>query len=163
MALFKKATQKAARNIEANRWDLVRHRMTNGEDPIVTTSAFVVAGDRVNAHAFLTDRQLLVAAISPPFGDETKPLVVGVEIDKINRLLVSDDGILVTINPDRHGNETSNVLDLFPSPYSQKLVEGLRDSWISKTGKTPEGDWSSWVGPRASQVLRSETAWARGK
>lgn len=59
--------------------------------------------------------------------------------------------------------EVSNVLDLYPSSMSQTLVEDFRDMWVERTAKTPQGDWSCWIGANARQVSRSELAWARGK
>ena len=118
-------------------------RMATEEEPIVTTPVYVFAGGpRPGGHVFLTDKQVLIAITDQPFGSEASPFVIETSIAAITALVITEDptgadptvapgGLLVILNPDSAGNEASNVLDLYPSPISQRFLRELRDRWTN--------------------------------
>jgi hypothetical protein len=163
MPFFKKKIKRTSQNIEVGRWGLVDRLISSDETRIVTTPTYMMISPRSGGHAFLTNRQLLFAITEPPYGSESRPLDYGTAIDDITRLVITVEGWLLILYPDRFGNEGSAVLDLYPSPFSQELVSQLRDLWVEKTGRAPEGDWAPWIGPEAPRVSRSARAWVRGK
>lgn len=163
MGLLSKLFGGAKENIEEKRWGWVAPRFEHGEERVGTTPTWILGGPQpVGGHVFLTTRKMYVAGTQPPFGSEDDPFVVEVRIESISRLLVSDNGILATVNPNSRGEDVSNMLDLYPSPISRQLLGELRGRWVEATGGEPEGDWSLWLAEDAPMVERSARNWAQG-
>ena len=97
--------------------------------------------------------------VSPPFGSDSRPFILDVDVQSITRLIITDVGHLVTINPDSSGNDASNMLNLYPSVDSQSLLSSLSETWKDLTRGTLEGDWSLWLGDEAPMANRSTAEW----
>lgn len=151
------------KKVEKKRWDWVSSRFQHGEQRVATTPAWILGGpEPMGGHVLLTTKTMYVAGTQPPLGTEERPHVMEVRIDSISRLMMSDNGILATVSPDRQGDDASLMLDLYPSPFSRQVVSELKDRWEQATGGEAQGNWSLWLSDDAPMVERSAVSWQRG-
>lgn len=131
--------------IEKGRWALLPAHPE--QDRIVQTPTYVLGGAPPRgAHVFLLTDTLYIAVVEPPFGTETRPLVLTVPISEISRLIADDTGLLAIENRSSTGEQVSNILDLYPSEFSARLMNEVRRLWVAQTGAEPEGrrGWELW-------------------
>lgn len=163
MGFFQKLFGSTKQSIEGKRWGWIQSKVEPDEQQVVTTPAWVILGQEyVGGHVFLTSRAVYTATTQPPMGSESDPFVVSATIDSVSRLAVTDVGLLYWVNPDSRGNDASNLLDLYPSALSQKLVREFRNRWTTQTGSEPEGNWDLWLADDAPMPARAARSWRKG-